>query len=141
MKIKECYLLDDFTGAIDACQTAFGMANLHISKQDTRIIKRMQNNLRLIAGEIFETGKFELLLDEIVGLNFQINNHRFFKPDGFKYFTNIKSLSVDECRVRVRKLERSTAKLCSKFTVRKEILDYINKSSTLLFLMACKYEK
>ncbi len=73
MKIKECYLLDDFTGAIDACQTAFGMANLHISKQDTRIIKRMQNNLRLIAGEIFETGKFELLLDEIVGLNFQIS--------------------------------------------------------------------
>ncbi len=62
-------------------------------------------------------------------------------PKHFVRFTTIDAILFNECRVRCRALDRDLVKLLFKKQLRREIFQYANRLSSLLFMLAYKSSK
>jgi cob(I)alamin adenosyltransferase len=59
-------------------------------------------------------------------------------PEKFVRFENEKAIWFNECRVRCRDLERDLVKLFRDGKLRKEVYSYVNRLSSLFFMLGYK---
>lgn len=134
-------------GTIDELDSRLGEAKHFITlKKFKHIIEGIQENLYRIAGQLASKDKvydYPLCDKDVEQLDVYVSY--FEKEFQFKGFiipgSTIASAKLDICRTVARRAERRVVSLSKKEKVLPEILQYINRLSDLLFLMARLEEK
>ena len=140
-RIQKCHCLIDINGSIDSLQSQLmKLLTNRFYKDELEII---YEDLMRISSEVsFEKEldnsiqkndikKIEKLIDELYNT----------KLEGFVKFTNEEAIEFNEARVRTRELERKIVDFSNDHTIREMCITYINRLSTLLFIMAVEIDK
>ena len=137
-RIRKDDSLIRISGKIDFLQSALDRSILQ-SPENSEILFWIQKKLWQIAGELFNCPG-DCLIDPIVEKDIlQIENFtdQFGEPPKkFVRFDNEKSICFNECRVRCRELESYLSTLLHEGKLRKEIYQFINRLSSLFFMLA-----
>ncbi|MCB9359346.1 ATP:cob(I)alamin adenosyltransferase [Candidatus Woesearchaeota archaeon] len=132
----------DAIGAIDELQSALDMARLHCGT-DVKLLERIQDKLRFMAGEIAGYITDESMLVEkkdIDDMEEAIDELSYVIPNKFVRFSHPISVYLNEARVRTRALERKAVKLLRSDRLRETVYKYINRLSDLFFVLSYKFE-
>ncbi|MFT4303933.1 MAG: ATP:cob(I)alamin adenosyltransferase [Candidatus Woesearchaeota archaeon] len=132
----------DTVGAIDELQSALDLVRLHCST-DVKLIERIQDKLRFMAGEISGYITDESMLvtkKDIEEMELVISNLSYVIPNKFIRFSHPVSVYLNEARVRTRSLERKAVKLLRNEQLRESVYKYINRLSDLFFVLSYKFE-
>ncbi|MEK6915298.1 MAG: ATP:cob(I)alamin adenosyltransferase [Nanoarchaeota archaeon] len=124
-------------GKIDSLQSAIDMALL-LDTEHIDFLKVVQQKLWQASGEIAncpgECLTSPITNDDLKKLEEYIDSLGE-PPNRFVRFTNEKSIWFNECRVRCRELETFIVKLLRDGKLRGEIYRYINRLSSLFFML------
>lgn len=127
-------------GKVDSLQSALDMALLQ-SVEHSPFLKLVQQKLWQAAGEIANCPgdclNAPITSDDLVKLEEYIESLGE-PPNKFVRFANEKSIWFNECRVRCRELETLLVKLFREGRLRPEIYRYINRLSSLFFMLGYK---
>ena len=128
-------------GKIDSLQSALDMSLLLDSGAHKEILQKVQQKLWQTAGEVAncpgECLNAPVTADDLAHLENYIDSLGE-PPKKFVRFTNDKSVWFNECRVRCRELETLLVKLLRDGSLRSEIYKYINRLSSLFFMLGYK---
>jgi cob(I)alamin adenosyltransferase len=125
-------------GKVDTLQSAIDMA-LHLDEGAHReILEAVQRKLWQISGEVAHCPG-ECLNDPVTPKDLtdleQYIDALGEPPKAFVRFRTPKSIWFNECRVRCRELETHLVKLLREGTLRPEVYRYINRLSSLFFML------
>ncbi len=127
-------------GKIDNLQSAIDMA-LTLNFEHKEILHKVQQKLWQTAGEIAncpgECLNAPLTADDLINLENYIDSLGE-PPQKFVRFTNEKSIWFNECRIRCRELETLLVKLLREGALRGDVFKYINRLSSLFFMLGYK---
>ncbi len=127
-------------GKIDFLQSAIDMSML-LSVEHSSFLKIVQQKLWQASGEIAncpgECIIAPITADDLVKLEEYVDSLGE-PPNKFVRFTNERSIWFNECRVRCRELETFLVKLLRDGRLRPEIYRYINRLSSLFFMLGYK---
>lgn len=127
-------------GKIDTLQSALDMSML-LSVDHSVFLKVVQQKLWQASGEIAncpgECIIAPITADDLIRLEEYIDSLGE-PPNKFVRFTNERSIWFNECRVRCRELETYLVKLLREGKVRPEIYRYVNRLSSLFFMLGYK---
>lgn len=129
-------------GKVDELQAAIDLAILQATGKNKQMLERVQTKLWQVSGEI-ACSPPECVNDPVTEGDLRLLE-RFIDslgepPHTFIRFTTIESIALNECRVRCRNMERNLVKLLRNKTLRPVIFKYVNRLSSLFFMLA--YEK
>lgn len=138
---KDSYIID-INGYIDSLQASLDFCWLY-NKEFRNIIEKINIKLWQLGGEVSlgsigKEIKDPIINDDIKELESYID--KFISPNNFIRFTKIKSVYLNEARIRCRVLERELTQVLRANLIREDIYKYINRLSDLLFVMAYKIE-
>lgn len=140
LELAKDSLIIVINGKIDSLQSAIDMA-LFLEVEYSDFLKIIQQKLWQASGEIANCPG-DCLNAPITELDLKTLEEYIDSlgepPNKFVRFTNPKSISFNECRVRCRELETFLVKGLRENTIRPEIYKYINRLSSLFFMMAYK---
>ena len=128
-------------GKIDSFQSALDMVLLLISNEHKDFLNKVQKKMWQIAGEIANCPG-DCLIDPIT-LQDLGNLEEYIDtlgepPNKFVRFNTQESIWCNECRVRCRELETYLVKLFRDGKLRPEIFQYVNRLSSLFFMLGYK---
>ena len=127
-------------GKIDSLQSALDMA-LFLSDEHSEFLKVIQQKLWQASGEIANCDS-ECLNAPIIGGDLlkleEYVDSLGDPPNKFVRFTNEKSIWFNECRVRCRELETFLVKVLREGKLRPEVYRYVNRLSSLFFMLGYK---
>jgi len=131
-------------GKIDALQAAIDITSLRASGKDKKIIDSIQKKLWQTAGELSSTSKGHIT-DPIKEKDVE-NLETFIDslgkpPEKFIRFNTVASIVLNECRIRCRDLEIHLVKLLKNKKIRPVVYKYINRLSSLFFMLAYRETK
>jgi cob(I)alamin adenosyltransferase len=138
--LKKNDLLIKIAGKIDKLQSAVDTSIL-LSNEKNEILEIIQKKLWQASGEISNCPG-ECIVDPIT--NKDLQNLELFidklgePPNKFVRFNTQKSISFNECRIRCRELETLLVELLLEKKLRSEIYKYVNRLSSLFFMLAYK---
>ena len=125
-------------GKIDSLQSALDMSIILSDKEYTDILNKVQQKLWQAAGEIAncpgECINAPITLHDLEYLELYIDSLGE-PPNKFIRFNNQKAVWLNECRVRCRELETYLVKLLRDNSLRPEIYKYVNRLSSLFFML------
>ena len=125
-------------GKIDFLQAAIDMAVFLDSGEHKEILQKVQQKLWQAAGEIANCPgdclNAPVTSEDLADLEKYVDSLGE-PPRKFVRFTNEKSIWFNECRVRCRELETLIVKLLRNGSLRSEIYKYINRLSSLFFML------
>jgi cob(I)alamin adenosyltransferase len=131
-------------GKIDELQAAVDCAILEARGRTKNMLEEVQRKLWQIAGEI-ACAPSACVNDPVVQNDLtaveQFIDSLGSLPNTFIRFTTREAITLNECRVRCRNLERQMVKLLRKKQLRPVIFKYINRLSSLFFVLAYKRTK
>ncbi|MGV8142768.1 MAG: ATP:cob(I)alamin adenosyltransferase [Candidatus Pacearchaeota archaeon] len=130
-------------GKLDSLQSAIDMSIL-LSKEHTDFLNKVQQKLWQAAGEIAncpgECINAPITLKDLEDLESYIDSLGE-PPNKFVRFTNQESIWFNECRVRCRELETHIVGILRDNSLRPEIYRYINRLSSLFFMLGYSASK
>ncbi len=140
-KLSKDSPLIKLVGKIDFFQSAVDMSLLLADEKTKPFLNFVQKKMWQIAGEIANCPG-ECLIDPVTEKDLE-NLESFIDnlgepPNKFVRFNTQKSIWLNECRVRCRELETHLAALLNDKKLRPEIYRYINRLSSLFFMLAYK---
>lgn len=126
---------------IDSLQSALDLALLTNNDENLSFLNAIQKKLSHLAGEIAECPPN--LISESPSSQDLKELENFIDsfgqiPPGFVRFKTQKSIQWNECRIRCRDLEISLVSLLQNKKIRPEAYAYINRLSSLFFVLALK---
>ena len=132
-------------GKIDSLQSALDMSIFLCEDEEHKVfLKEVQKKMWQVAGEIANCPGDCLLwpvvdkdLEELENFIDSLGE----PPNKFVRFTNQKSIWFNECRVRCRELEREIVNLLRGGKLRNEVYKYINRLSSLFFMLGYRSSK
>ncbi|MDP3640107.1 MAG: ATP:cob(I)alamin adenosyltransferase [Nanoarchaeota archaeon] len=129
-------------GKVDELQAAVDGAILQARGKNRQMLEEVQTKLWQISGEI-ACSPPECVNDPVTEADLKMME-RFIDtmgepPQKFIRFTNTEAIVLNESRVRCRNLERNLVKLLRNKTLRPVIFKYVNRLSSLFFMLA--YER
>tara|TARA_Y100000310_G_scaffold332785_1_gene409017 strand:- start:828 stop:1325 length:498 start_codon:yes stop_codon:yes gene_type:complete len=135
-------LLIHINGKIDSFQSALDMSVMLEKKEgDKKVLEEVRKKMWQAAGEVANCDKNCLIwpvtsedLDELEKFVDGLGS----PPEKFVRFENEKAIWFNECRVRCRDLERDLVKLFRDGKLRKEVYSYVNRLSSLFFMLGYK---
>ncbi|MBS3082234.1 ATP:cob(I)alamin adenosyltransferase [Candidatus Pacearchaeota archaeon] len=138
------YLKDDLmivvNGKVDSLQSALDMA-LFLDTHHSEFLRTVQKKLWQASGEIANCPgdclNAPVTADDLKELEEYIDSLGE-PPNKFVRFTNETSIWFNECRVRCRELETFLVKMFREGKLRSEIYRYINRLSSLFFMLGYK---
>lgn len=111
------------------------------SQEHSDFLKIIQQKLWQASGEIANCQadclNTPITKEDLIKLEEYIDNLGE-PPNKFVRFTNEKSIWFNECRVRCRELETLIVKMYRENKIRPEIYSYINRLSSLFFMLGYK---
>ena len=139
--LGKTYLKDDLiivtNGKMDSLQSALDMA-LFLDSKHSDFLKMVQKKLWQTCGEIANC-PIGSLNAPITDLDLKQLEEYIDSlgepPNKFVRFNNETSIWFNECRVRCRELELSLVKMFRDGKVRSEVYRYINRLSSLFFML------
>ncbi|MEK6925229.1 MAG: hypothetical protein AABW71_03245 [Nanoarchaeota archaeon] len=127
-------------GKIDFLQSALDMTLL-LSVEHSDFLKIVQQKLWQASGEIAncpgECIIAPITNEDLVKLEEYVDSLGE-PPNKFVRFTNERSIWFNECRVRCRELETFLVKMLREGKLRPEIYRYVNRLSSLFFMLGYK---
>lgn len=127
-------------GKIDFLQSALDMVLL-LDASHSEFLRIVQQKLWQASGEIAncpgECLNSPITNDDLINLEKYVDSLGE-PPNKFVRFTNEKSIWFNECRVRCRELETYLVKLLREGKLRSEVYRYINRLSSLFFMLGYK---
>jgi len=128
-------------GKLDSFQSALDMGILLVDEKHKDFLNNVQKKMWQIAGEIANCSG-DYLIDPVTPQDLE-NLEKYVDslgepPKKFVRFTNEKSIWFNECRVRCRELETLLVKLLKDGKLRPEVYKYINRLSSLFFMIGYK---
>src|SRR3989338_1098884 len=138
------YLKDDLmivvNGKVDSLQSALDMA-LFLDTHHSEFLRTVKKKLWQASGEIANCPgdclNAPVTADDLKELEEYIDSLGE-PPNKFVRFTNETSIWFNECRVRCRELETFLVKMFREGKLRSEIYRYINRLSSLFFMLGYK---
>ncbi len=131
-------------GKIDALQAVLDVTLLKAGGKKKEILENIQKKLWQTAGEISCASK-ECIIDPIqqkdVDAMEKFVDSCGKPPSRFIRFNTIESIALNECRVRCRELETRMVALLKKKQIRPVVYKYINRLSSLFYMMAYVHTK
>lgn len=129
-------------GKVDELQAAIDLAILQATGKNKQLLEQVQTKLWQVSGEI-ACSPPECVNDPVTEGDLRLLE-RFIDslgepPHKFIRFTMVEAIVLNECRVRCRNLERNLVKLLRNKILRPVIFKYVNRLSSLFFMLA--YEK
>lgn len=125
-------------GKIDSLQSALDMSLILSDEAHKEFLTIVQQKLWQAAGEIAncpgECINAPITLQDLKELESYIDSLGE-PPNKFVRFTNEKAVWFNECRIRCRELETNIVKLLRDTSLRPEIYKYINRLSSLFFML------
>ncbi|MDP4039192.1 MAG: hypothetical protein Q8P57_01270 [Candidatus Pacearchaeota archaeon] len=141
-ELKKDDLIIQVNGKIDSLQSALDMCIfLCVNEEHRKILNEVQKKLWQVAGEVANCDR-DCLIWPVTDSDLQ-NLEEFIDslgepPNKFVRFENEKAIWFNECRVRCRDLERELVKLLGAGKLRGEIFKYVNRLSSLFFILGYK---
>ena len=131
-------------GKVDELQAAVDGALLQAKGKNKKMLQDVQTKLWQISGEI-SCSPPECVNDPVTEGDVK-EMERFIDalgdpPQKFIRFTTMEAIVLNECRVRCRNLERNLVKLLHNKTLRPVIFKYVNRLSSLFFMLAYEQVK
>ena len=128
-------------GKIDSLQSILDLAILKSQGEEKQMLEKVQKKLWQLSGELFNCPG-DCLIDPVKEEDIQ-DMENFIDslgepPNKFVRFNTEDSITMNECRVRCRELETHLAELLEKNKLRPEMYQYINRLSSLFFMMGYK---
>ncbi len=127
-------------GKIDFLQSAIDMSML-LSVEHSQFLQEVQKKLWQASGEVANCPG-ECIISPITDLDLTKLEEYIDSigepPNKFVRFTNERSIWFNECRVRCRELETYLVKLLREGKIRPEIYRYVNRLSSLFFMLGYK---
>jgi cob(I)alamin adenosyltransferase len=141
-EIQKDDLLMHINGKIDSMQSALDMSILLCGEVKYKeVLKEVQKKMWQVAGEIANCPGdcliWPVVKKDLVELEVFIDSLGE-PPNKFVRFENEKAIWYNECRVRCRDLERDLVKLLREGKLREEIFRYVNRLSSLFFMLGYK---
>ena len=131
-------------GKIDNFQSAFDYVLLNDNNSYVDILKKVQQKLWQTAGEIAncpgECINAPITLQDLDELELYIESLGE-PPNKFVRFNSKEAISFNECRIRCRDLEISLVGLLREKGLRNEIYKYVNRLSSLFFMLGYNASK
>ncbi len=131
-------------GKIDALQSAIDLALLQVKGKDKEMLNWVQRKLWQTAGEISCADK-SCIIDPVTEKDLKAlekyTDSLGEPPTKFIRFNTEKSIIFNECRIRCRELETFLVKLLRKKKLRHLAYSWINRLSSLFFMMSYKATK
>ena len=125
-------------GKIDSLQSVIDMSLLIDSGKHKEILQNVQLKLWQTAGEIANCSKdclnAPITEDDLKNLELYIDTLGE-PPNKFVRFNTQQSIGFNECRIKCRELETLLVKLLRDKNLRPEIFKYINRLSSLFFML------
>jgi len=121
-------------GKIDTLQAAVDTAAFYARDKNKEILEWVQKKLGGIAGEISCAAAAATELDLKI-LEAYTESYGA-PPKTFVRFNTLEALALNECRVRCRELETSAVKLLRTKEINNLTYRYLNRASSLFFMMA-----
>jgi cob(I)alamin adenosyltransferase len=113
-------------GKIDALQSAIDLVLLDAKGPTKSMLREVQSRLWR------EVGQRDLKqLEDFIDLLGE-------PPKKFVRFGTLRAVHYNECRIRCRDLESSCTKLLRARKLRPEVYRYLNRLSSLFFMLACR---
>ena len=128
-------------GKVDELQAAVDLAILQEKGKKMEMLEFVQRKLWQTSGEI-ACSPPECVVDPVTEEDLA-DLEKFIDslgrpPHKFVRFNTKEAIALNECRVRCRSLERSLVKMLRKREVRPVVYKYINRLSSLFFMLAYK---
>jgi len=143
-KVSKDDLIIVTNGKIDCFQSALDMALLLVNEEYKDFLNKVQGKMWQIAGEVANCPG-ECLIDPVTSQDLE-DLEKYIDilgepPKKFVRFNTQESIWFNECRVRCRELETCLVKLFKDDKLRHEIYRYVNRLSSLFFMLGYKYSK
>jgi cob(I)alamin adenosyltransferase len=141
-EIQKDDLVMHVNGKIDSLQSALDMCVfLCAEEKHKEVLKEVQKKMWQVAGEIANCPGDCLIWpvsDKDLEVLEKFVDNLGEPPKKFVRFENEKAIWFNECRVRCRDLERDLVKLLRDGKLRDEIFRYVNRLSSLFFMLGYK---
>lgn len=131
-------------GKVDELQAIVDLAILQAKGKVKKMLNQVQHKLWQTSGEI-SCSPPECVVDPVTEEDLR-EMEAFIDslgepPEHFVRFNTPGAITLNECRVRCRNLERNLVKLLRKKKLRPVVYKYINRLSSLFFMLAYKRSK
>jgi len=128
-------------GKVDELQAIIDSAILQAKGKVKKILNQVQHKLWQISGEI-SCSPPECVVDPVTEEDLT-EMEKFIDslgepPTHFVRFNTKEAITLNECRVRCRNLERNLVRMLRRKRIRPVIYKYINRLSSLFFMLAYK---
>jgi cob(I)alamin adenosyltransferase len=131
-------------GKIDSLQSCIDMAILQEKGKNKEILELVQRKMWQTAGEI-SCADEKCVIDPVTQKD--LDDLEDFidsfgePPQKFIRFNTHEAILLNECRIRARELETFLVKLLRRKKIRPEVYAYLNRLSSLFFIIAYKKTK
>ncbi|MFC1691084.1 ATP:cob(I)alamin adenosyltransferase [Nanoarchaeota archaeon] len=144
--VEKDSLVISTNGDIDFVLASLDMAKLHIkNKEYIAILDYVDRKLWQLGGEVSLGGTGRNINDEITEEDIAMIERKIQDlggyPKQFLRFRDVEAVHLNECRVRLRMLERNMVPMLRDGKIRPVCFKYINRVSDLLFMLAYSIEK
>ncbi len=149
-KLKKDDLIFNAIGDLDELNSFINICYCYIKNQDlAKILDNVQTKIFIISSELVSIinpvfkPDAEFTVKDVEELESLIQklDQQLKRPKKFILFHEIENAYLGYARAIARRSERSLILASSKYNIKKEILNYINKLSLLLFLLALYVSK
>lgn len=134
-------VLIEINGSVDNLQSALDMSIFLDDGSFKDILNQVQKKLWQVAGEVANCPG-DCLIDPVTEKDLEELEKSIDglgePPNKFVRFNTQESIWFNECRVRCRSLERIIVKLFRDGKLRKEVYSYVNRLSSLFFMLGYK---
>ncbi len=131
-------------GEVDELQAIIDLALLQSKGKVKQMLEKVQSKLWQTSGEI-SCSPPECVIDPVTEEDLT-EMEKFIDslgqpPHHFVRFNTVEAITLNECRVRCRNLERNLVKMLRKKQIRPVVYKYINRLSSLFFMLAYRRSK
>ena len=143
-KVPKDDLMINVNGKVDSFQSALDMAILLADEKHKGFLNKVQKKMWQISGEVANCPG-DCLIDPVTTADL-IELESYVDaigepPNKFVRFNTQESIWFNECRVRCRELERELVKLLRDEKLRSENYKYVNRLSSLFFMLGYNLSK
>ncbi|MCX5794832.1 MAG: ATP:cob(I)alamin adenosyltransferase [Elusimicrobia bacterium] len=128
-------------GKFDALQSAIDLVLLDARRRDKAALQEVQKKLWQSAGELARASRacvpWPVTQDDVEALERHLAGLGA-TPRKFVRFDTLRAVHYNECRIRCRELESSCTRLLRAKKLRPEVYSYLNRLSSLFFMLACR---
>ncbi len=144
-KIRKDDIILNAIGGLDELNSFIDICYCNIKNNDMlKILSNIQNNIFIINSELVSIinpvfkpdNKFTKKDVEEIEVLIQKFDHELKRPKKFIVFHQTQGAYLGYARTIARRAERELIRASSKYNIKNEIIEYMNKLSLLLFLIA-----